>query len=126
MLCVNKLGLNWALRTQGSAGGPTRAACRASQGLFPPRKLPPWKSLEEMRDWKRSLPVWMCGRVDPCVACFCRGRVWRWVSLHFSAPTERGERRRTLGKCSEGVEKKPRSLQRGVPRAGARDVRPLP
>lgn len=36
MLCVNKLGLNWALRTQGSGGGPTWMLGRVFKEPFPP------------------------------------------------------------------------------------------
>lgn len=35
MLCVNKLGLNWALRTQGSGVSPTRMLCRVFKEPFP-------------------------------------------------------------------------------------------
>lgn len=36
MLCVNKLGLNWALRTQGSGVSPTWTLCRVFKETFSP------------------------------------------------------------------------------------------
>lgn len=36
MLCVNKLGLNWALRTPGSGVSPTWTLCRVFKESLPP------------------------------------------------------------------------------------------
>jgi hypothetical protein len=73
MLCVNKLGLNWALRTQGSRLGPTWMLCGGFKESCLLLKSPLLKPLRKRVCPKRRPQPASVGLVSVSVECVCRG-----------------------------------------------------
>lgn len=103
MLCVNKLGLNWALRTQGSGAGPTWTLSRVFKEPFPPLEAAATEITREDSGSEEEPPrleVWTC----ECVSVEC---MFRGAFLCTLVPRrERGERKRKLRKLLKGTGKR--------------------
>lgn len=69
MLCVNKLGLNWALRTQGSGVSPTWTLRRVFKEPFPPLEVAATEITQEERGSYEDPPQ---SESTDLSVCFCR------------------------------------------------------
>lgn len=71
MLCVNKLGLNWALRTQGSGAGPTWTLSRVFKEPFPPLEAAATEITREDSGSEEEPPVWKSGLASAFLSSAC-------------------------------------------------------
>lgn len=88
MLCVNRLGLNWALRTQGSRVGPTWTLCGGFKESGLPTKPPSLKPLRKRVGPKRRPQPSSAGLVSVSVECVWRGGLLCIPFLHGSMERE--------------------------------------